>query len=241
MPWIIYCHIHIDSKRRYIGLTSQTMEKRWKNHIHASKSSKGGRWHFPNAIRQYGKDAFSHEVLEVCETLEEANLAEAKWIDHFNSRDPRFGFNLSPGGSYVPHPFTNPWDRPEYRKKSLDATRKKSQNLNFRLNLSVASKKTWQDPIIRAKRLEASERVWDDPSLKEKMSIISTEINSRLGVKEKIGAAARGRIFSEETRKKISINRTGKKTSPEVAAKISASHIARGTNPRHSKRVSSVP
>jgi len=33
MMWLVYCHTHIATGRRYIGLTSQTMEKRWRSHI----------------------------------------------------------------------------------------------------------------------------------------------------------------------------------------------------------------
>ena len=51
MPtWTIYCHIHKDTQRRYIGLTKQTMKQRWKNHVHAAMSAKGKRPYFSNAI-----------------------------------------------------------------------------------------------------------------------------------------------------------------------------------------------
>ncbi|KKM23993.1 hypothetical protein LCGC14_1609580 [marine sediment metagenome] len=118
MPWTIYCHIHNITGRRYVGLTSQTWQERWKNQVHVAKSSKGGRWHFPNAIRKYGKDAFSHKVLGVCDTLEEANIAEIRWIEHFDTRNPEKGFNLAKGGKHVPHPIRkNPWNNPKYRAK----------------------------------------------------------------------------------------------------------------------------
>lgn len=137
--WTIYCHIHIDSGRRYIGLTSQTMMQRWNQHVSKAKFSKDGRWHFPNAIRKYGSQTFSHEVLEICNTLELANLAEAKWINHFNTRDPQFGFNLAKGGEHKPHPIRkNPWDNPEFRAKSLIATRKKWNDSSIRAKLSAS-------------------------------------------------------------------------------------------------------
>jgi group I intron endonuclease len=149
MPWTIYCHIHIDSGRRYIGLTSQTVEKRWNQHCVQAKSSKGGRWHFPNAIRQYGKNAFSHEVLEVCETLESANEAEAKWIDHFDSRNPERGFNLAKGGEHVPHPIKNPWDRPGYREKAIRSLKNTWSDPKKRAEASVISKTALNKPEVR--------------------------------------------------------------------------------------------
>src|SRR3989304_3521163 len=107
MPWTIYCHAHIESGRRYIGLTKKTWQQRWKSHVSAAKRSKGGRWHFPNAIRKYGKEAFSHEVLEVCDSLEAANEAEEKWIEFYKTRDSEFGFNLVKN-QYIPHPLNGP-------------------------------------------------------------------------------------------------------------------------------------
>ena len=74
--WIIYCHTHIDSGRRYIGLTMQTMMQRWKSHVYAAMNSKDGRWHFPNAIRKYGSKSFSHQVLAMSWDLEGANETE---------------------------------------------------------------------------------------------------------------------------------------------------------------------
>ena len=71
------------------------MERRWAQHCVQARSSKGGRWHFPNAIRKYGKDAFSHEVLEICLSLEEANEREQYWIWTYDTTNPLRGFNAS--------------------------------------------------------------------------------------------------------------------------------------------------
>jgi hypothetical protein len=133
--WTVYCHIHRTTGRRYVGLTSQDWKKRWNQHISRSKRSKGGRWHFPNAVRKYGKDAFDHEVLEVCDTLEEANTAEVRWIEHFDSTNPEKGFNLLKGGPQTQYlRSNNPWDDPEYRDR-----------------MSSISRARWGDPSYRAK------------------------------------------------------------------------------------------
>ena len=139
--YTIYCHIHIESGRRYIGLTKMSMMKRWNRHVYSvgKLTKKNGKSHFHNAIRKYGKDAFRHEVLEICYSLEEANAAEKKWIAHFDTRNPEKGFNLAPGGSHTPHPVKNPWERPGYKEK-----------------VSSAIKERWKDPIIRAQNAAAS-------------------------------------------------------------------------------------
>ena len=82
--WTIYCHTHIKSGRRYVGLTSKTVEKRWLGHLISSRRYNGRRCaHFWNAIRKYGKDAFSHQILEICDSLSYANWREEAWIDLF--------------------------------------------------------------------------------------------------------------------------------------------------------------
>jgi hypothetical protein len=127
-----YCHTHIATGRRYIGLTKMTIEKRWYAHLYSSKLVRNGKprykSHFANAIRKYGKDAFSHETLqENISTIEEANQAEDRWIEHFNTRDLKFGFNLMPGGIYKSGSiFDNPWLRPEYRAKGMEAAKRRA-------------------------------------------------------------------------------------------------------------------
>ena len=69
--------IHTESGRRYIGLTKMSMMKRWNRHIYSTRKTKNQlvfTSRFVNAIRKYGKDAFSHKVLEVCHHIDDANL-----------------------------------------------------------------------------------------------------------------------------------------------------------------------
>lgn len=179
MTWTIYCHIHTDSGRRYVGLTRLTMMRRWNSHVHSSNSSKGGKRmvtsHFANAIRKYGKDAFEHKVLETCDTLEAANAAEQRWIEELGTRDPEKGFNLAKGGAHIPHPKKNPWDRPEYRARMLEKNKELWENPEFRAKLSRHSKSLpsnpgfvakMKDPAVRAARSLASRALFEDPVFK---------------------------------------------------------------------------
>jgi len=122
--WTVYCHIHVETGRRYVGLTVKTMLARWNQHVYMARYSKGGRWHFPNAIRKYGPEAFTHEVLEVCHDIQVANLAEECWISFYDTRNHAKGFNLAEGGQHIPHPVRkNYWDDPEYRARQVEAGR----------------------------------------------------------------------------------------------------------------------
>ena len=139
--WTLYCHIHTKSNRKYIGLTSQTMLKRWNQHVYKALSSKNGRWHFPNAIRKYGKDSFEHIEFPVkYSTLEEANRAEEFAIEFWCTRDRDFGFNIDKGGDHISilkNSRPNPWADPEYRKIISDSTKKSWMNPSFRAKIST--------------------------------------------------------------------------------------------------------
>ena len=190
MPHIVYCHMHVESGRRYVGVTSQTMEKRWSQHISKSKSSKGGRWHFPNAIRKYGKNTFSHEVLGVFDSLEEANKEEERLIDEWNLRNPEKGFNLAKGGEHKPHPTNNPWDDPEFRETHLP--------------ISLVNMSHMHTPEARAKSVATSSR--PDVRKKHAASVAASFLSGR---------RAKSKPPSLETRKKISTSIRSKLTSSE--------------------------
>jgi hypothetical protein len=161
------------------------MMQRWNQHIYSANSRpEGKRSHFWAAIRQYGKDAFSHEVLEVCEILEAANLAEAKWIDHFNSRDPQFGFNLAKGGDHIPHPKKNPWDRPEFRKRALGFLAKINAGLT-KAERSNRTKKLWTDPKFREKALTPLQEALTDPIIRAKALVFMKETKAKPEVKQR--------------------------------------------------------
>lgn len=50
------------------------------------------------AIKKYGKDSFSNEIIERCENNKQLNEREIFWIKFFNSTDRRIGYNITNGG-----------------------------------------------------------------------------------------------------------------------------------------------
>jgi group I intron endonuclease len=95
----IYCHTNRVNGKRYVGQTVYSMEKRWAAHVSSAKSNirKNCRA-FIAAIRKYGADVFDHQVLEVVDTQEEADLLEALWIEQMGCRVPN-GYNIDRGGN----------------------------------------------------------------------------------------------------------------------------------------------
>jgi group I intron endonuclease len=94
--FIIYSHTCTATGKQYVGQTKLTMEARWRQHV---KEARIGRGHYLHAaIRKYGADTFTHEVLDVVLTRAGADVAERAWITHRNCRAPH-GYNLEAGGT----------------------------------------------------------------------------------------------------------------------------------------------
>ena len=176
MQWTIYCHTHVASGRRYIGLTSRSMLERWKGHVYDSKAATG-RWAFARAIREYGRDAFAHEVLEVCATREAGNEAEDAWIEAFSTRDPRFGFNQRKGGLANPQPravvgaaISASLRRPESVALRSSIQKEVAARPGESERRSAIAKQAWADPVA-AVALEAKLKAAKaTPEVRAKMS-----------------------------------------------------------------------
>ena len=96
----IYKFTHIKTDRVYIGQTIQDPNRRRLEHLSDSRYNK--RTHrFHNAIRKYGEDAFTFEVITTAPNLDELNLLETKYIKEYNSI--KNGFNIRNGGDNKTH------------------------------------------------------------------------------------------------------------------------------------------
>lgn len=95
--WIIYKHTNNINGKVYIGLTKQDPHKRWAGGLGYYTQPT-----FFNAIKKYGWQNFSHEIVEEkIPTLSEANKKEQYWIkkEHSYIRDPKCnGYNMTIGG-----------------------------------------------------------------------------------------------------------------------------------------------
>ena len=97
---LIYCIKNTINNKEYIGLTTRTLEKRWKQHIYESNKKDSWEWNTPlgNAIKKYGKDLFQVFVLEECSSETELKQKEIQLIKERKSLSTETGYNLSFGG-----------------------------------------------------------------------------------------------------------------------------------------------
>lgn len=77
----------------YIGITCQGVEKRW-NYGRGYDTQLFGK-----AIRKYGWENITHDILFSGLTLEEAYQKERESIENCKSFDQRFGYNCDKGGA----------------------------------------------------------------------------------------------------------------------------------------------
>lgn len=83
----------------YIGKTTKSIEDRFKEHIDNSrKNSYRHKSYLYNAIRKYGPEKFSVDLIEECCDESSLNDRERFWIIELNSRDRDVGYNIHEGG-----------------------------------------------------------------------------------------------------------------------------------------------
>lgn len=92
MEYTVYIHTAPNNKR-YVGITKKLPEKRWN----------GGRGYisqqlFYRAIEKYGWENIEHKIISTNLTEDEAKQLEIELIAKYNSTNPQFGYNVSPGG-----------------------------------------------------------------------------------------------------------------------------------------------
>lgn len=93
----IYKITNIINNKSYIG-QSKNIETRWRRHKFEAKNAKGSCYDYPlyRAIRKYGIENFSFEILEEC-LVEELNNKEIYYIKKFNTFNN--GYNQNEGGN----------------------------------------------------------------------------------------------------------------------------------------------
>ena len=154
--------------------------------------------HFWNAIRKYGKGAFTHHILGVCHSVEDANLVEEIWIFLLDTQNPEKGFNLAKGGGHVPavNDFLND---PEYRARHKAAC---------------------NTPESKVRSSETAKHQMEDPERRYFLRTFRPDPRPTEEMRSKISDASRSRIITNETREKLSRAGIGRKLSLEHAVKL---------------------
>jgi hypothetical protein len=117
------------------------LNNKWCGHftrafIHNSKN------YFHCALRKYGKDTFTYEVIEECNN-DKLDEREIYWIAYYKSNQKEFGYNQTSGGASKCAKYTCSSKRMTTYNKTVAARERQ------RCNLQKQSTARWNDAEIR--------------------------------------------------------------------------------------------
>jgi group I intron endonuclease len=81
----------------YVGQTSRGTRRRWVQHV--SDCHRGLDLYLYRAMRKYGQENFSIEVIDHAQTREELDSLEHFWVEKLGARDSSVGYNMKEGGA----------------------------------------------------------------------------------------------------------------------------------------------
>ena len=125
----IYCLTCSISGKKYIGQTTQTSEKRWKQHRN-ERNRKAT--HINRALVLHGVETFTMTVLDTADDQTELDQKEMAWIRREGTLSPN-GYNLNEGG------LGGGKRSPETRAKMSESQRKRVYSPEERARKSAAA------------------------------------------------------------------------------------------------------
>jgi group I intron endonuclease len=219
MSFYIYLIHNIINNKVYVGKTSDP-SKRWLKHLKVSSGKRQKeKFYIHRAISKYGADNFVFSIVQQLNTEQELGLAETYWIEHFQSKNNKYGYNLTEGGEGVSGRVVSEATRQKQREKATGRKHtEETKDLLSQINLGKMPTN-----IEQLKTMHIGKPLSDEHC-------------------EKISQARQGMIFTEEHRGNMSKVRVGKNTGPENhfygrTHTEEAKDKSRGENNKHAKLI----
>lgn len=223
--YTVYLHI-TPSNKRYVGITSMPVEKRFGKNGTGYATSK----YFYRAIQKYGWDNIQHIILHTGLTREQASEKEKELIALYQSNKREFGYNCTLGGDggmlgYSPTEETR-------IKQSLAHKGKKV--------VHTPEQDKLQSERLKGNKLHLGYKASEES--RKRMSEAHTGLpltQKQLDNLHRLHELHRGKPRSEETKQKIRESHLGKSKGPwsEVARKA---HMAANEKRRREKENSTT-
>ena len=240
--FILYEHVSPEGKK-YIGITSKKdLNDRWLDGKGYSHNK-----FFYNDIKKYGWENFSHNILLIELSEEEAVFYERKYIAENKTTDRYYGYNLTSGGEIysgwshseearllISSKTKEAMQRPEVRKRFLEAMnnpvrRKKISEKNTGRKVSEETKEKLRQANIgknnpnfgkKRKPLTEEQKRRISEGTKKAMQNLSEESKNKMIQSNKNRIPwNKGKTLSEEQRKRISEGTKKAMANPDVRAK----------------------
>ncbi len=229
----IYLAKNLLDGKCYVGQTKD-FNKRVRGHL--CEALKGTGYKFHAAIRKYGKENFTFEIIEECED-EVTNERERVWIERFDSF--KRGYNLTSGGDHfefsaetiqkIKEANSNLSDEQRYirgsafRGKHLSEEHKQKlreankgkippcyEETRRKRSESMKGKNTGPKSEEHRRKLSEARRKWKLTE-EQKKKIAENKKPVSEETRQKLSAVSKGRKRSEETKKRMSESMKGKK------------------------------
>lgn len=154
----VYMHTVLSNGKVYIGITSQKPKYRW--------GASGGKYKkcpfFFKAINKHGWDNIKHEVISFNLKKDEAELLEVNLIAKYNSSNPKYGYNILPGGKLGTVGVTVTQEtREKLRKYNLGRKTNKPMPINTRIGIDNNRWKTKKKIIQIDKVTHETIKIWE--------------------------------------------------------------------------------
>lgn len=131
--YCVYVHTNKANGKRYVGITCQNPEDRWKAGSPYRRCP-----YFYKAIQKYGWDGFAHDVLWDGLTRDDAIEWERLLIREWKCTDSRYGYNIALGGE------GNEMYSPQMKKKMSESAIKRNQDPIKFANICEGNRRRWK-------------------------------------------------------------------------------------------------
>lgn len=220
---VIYLITNLVNGKQYIGQTTNDKPVgRWKGHIDSSIKNSKNILHM--ALRKYGVNNFTFEVIYTCFNQEYLDEAEDVFIELYGTLSPR-GYNMRHGGRGGKH-------SPELSKK-MSLIRSKPEVIE---RMSAAATKAMNDPIIAARHLKACIEAWENEELREIQRIHALDQHSDPIKKERHREGCIRGNASPEVKTKRSRSATAAHARPSTKIKFKEAAKRASNTPEEIKR-----
>ncbi|HEY5563426.1 MAG TPA: NUMOD3 domain-containing DNA-binding protein [Clostridiaceae bacterium] len=199
----IYITMNIINNKKYIG--QKMFDRNLKGYLGSGKILK-------QAVKKYGKENFSREIIAIADSKEELNTLEINFIKEHNAVNSDDYYNISfGGGSNAGLHFS------EEHKRKISESHKGESNPMYGTHVSEKVKKQLsklntgrthtKDALLKMSEWQIGRKLTEEHKLK--LSIWHTGKIMSDETKYKLSEIGKGRIVSEETRQKLRESNSG--------------------------------
>lgn len=157
MYGFIYITTNLVNGKKYLG-QCRYGKKGWESYLGSGKALK-------RAVKKYGKENFSREVIEECETPEDLIEKENHYLDLYDAQMNENFYNIQ-GRAYATKGFSGKTHSDSYKRKmsALYKGKKRPPEVTEKMRASLTGRKV---PVEERRKVSvAAKKMWANPNSK---------------------------------------------------------------------------